>query len=250
MSNPPPPGLEVYNDFLKIIPFARNLKLFKLKLNLSLQKKTRKTGLFSSSKSIFIRVPKNASTSLSQFLYPESPDSIPHYSAEFYRELFPRQFQEWLVFAALRNPLDRLVSAFTYYRSYTNVEAERQLMDEKYGFLKTFEDFIYWMNDLECIENEEIMRWHHFRKQADFICDPDGRIIADLLFPVEDMPMAVEFLKGRFNINRKISFSNTSSKLEYGNLPMKVAEDYYRKDTNIWHKTLEKKLYWATDWSE
>lgn len=123
-------------------------------------------------------------------------------------------------------------------------------MDEKYGFLKTFEDFIYWMNDLECIENEEIMRWHHFRKQADFICDPDGRIIADLLFPVEDMPMAVEFLKGRFNINRKISFSNTSSKLEYGNLPMKVAEDYYRKDTNIWHKTLEKKLYWATDWSE
>ena len=123
-------------------------------------------------------------------------------------------------------------------------------MEGKYGFLKTFDDFIYWLNDVDCIEDEELMCWHHFRKQTDFICSREEDIIVDLLFPIEDMTEAVDFLRSRFHLNGNISHTNQSSKQEYSNLPMKVVEDYYRRDTKVWQKVMEKKLYWATDWSE
>ena len=237
-----PPGLEVNNKYLKRIPYSQNVKILKTKLKFKLHAQDNPITHFSKAEAFFIRIPKNASTSLSQFLFPETKYELPHYSAEFYKTLFPNYYSKWLVFAPLRNPLDRIASAFTYYRSYTKVPAEKKLMEEEYSFLKTFEDFVYWLNDIEHIEEQEIMRWSHFRKQTDFICDTNGDIIVDLLFPIEDMKKGIEFLRKRYKATGEIPHNNKSTTQKHDTLPTKPIERYFSEDFKVWSQAISDKI--------
>jgi len=237
-----PPGLEVNNKYLKRIPYSQNVKILKTKLKFKLHAQDNPIAHFSKAETIFVRIPKNASSSLFQLLFPETKYELPHYSAEFYKTLFPDYYQKWLVFAPLRNPLDRIASAFTYYRSYTKVPAEKKLMEEKYSFLKTFEDFVHWFNDVEHIEEQEMMRWSHFRKQTDYICDANNNVIVDLLFPVEDMERGLELLHKRYHFTEEVPHKNKSAPQKYDKLPVKAIERYFSEDFKIWNQAINDKI--------
>lgn len=238
----PAPGLEVSHPVLRHIPGAQSLKVLNKRLWFALYPERSPMRLFAPNKAIFVRVPKNASSSIVSMLYSD-PDAndLPHFSAEFYQRVFPSQFRDWFVFAPLRNPLKRFASAFTYYREKTTLSKERQLMDEEFAFLKTFPDFVHWLNDQPELFLPRIMQWHHFRPQMDFVTDTGGDIITNLLFPVEDMSVGMARLQKHASITGEVPRLNVSRPLDMSDLPLARIRAYYANDIALWERCIEQK---------
>lgn len=114
-------------------------------------------------------------------------------------------------------------------------------MDEKFPFLKTFPDFVHWLNDQPDLSKPQIMQWHHFRHQSDFVVGAKGEIITNLLFPVEDMSVGMERLKKHANISGEIPRLNVTRPLDLSNLPLARITEYYAKDIALWEQCIEKK---------
>src|SRR5207302_4792563 len=63
---------------------------------------------------LFIHIPKNAGVSISQAIYGRQ---VWHRTASFFRDSDPDYFSGRVSFAVVRNPWDRLVSAYEYHRA-------------------------------------------------------------------------------------------------------------------------------------
>lgn len=244
----PTPGIDVSRPGLARLPFIHDIKIARSRLRFARDPQSSPMRLFAPSRTIFVRVPKNASTSIAALLYPDTPTEwLPHYGADFYRRVFPAAFAEYLVFAPLRDPLERFVSAFTYYREKTTVPEERRLMDEELPFIKTLEDFVLWLNDQDDPGATKIMRWDHFRPQRDYICDGAGRVITDLLFPVDDMGPGMELLGRHVGCDPEVPQLNRSRRQGFADLPLDRIRAHYAVDLELWDKLKAARLLLPTD---
>lgn len=232
----PAPGLDISKGPLAALPFAKELKILRNKLQFARHPESSPMTLFAPSRTIFVRVPKNASTAILSFLYGDQEgEALPHYGADFYRRLFPKEFADYLSFAVIRNPMERFASAFTYYKESSTVPEERRLMDETLSFIDDFDSFLRWLNEQEDLSQVEIMKWHHFRLQRDYICDPKGTPIVDLLFTVENMTPGLEALQSFTKRSGEVPRKNASRKQPLENLPLERIEAYYAEDTALWN---------------
>lgn len=237
------PGLDVNHKLIRNIPFSAPLEKAAVRRRMHRIMKERFMRIYRKRKAIFIRVPKNASTSLCRFLFPELPHSCwpGHLSAEFFQTLDRPLYEASHVFAPIRNPEQRLRSAFNYYRHSSPVEAERKLMTRTIGETGNFETFLEYLSTCDRLEEVEIMRWHHFRPQADFITSKEGLVIADMLFPVEDMAPAVHVISNWFGITEEVPRENPSSGPQHSvELPGNI-QKHYKDDQILWEKVIEEK---------
>ncbi len=224
-------------------PIAETLQVTKNRLHFAFCPNRSPMRLFDQSRLIFVRVPKNASNSIMSFLYPGVPASaLPHYSAEYFRRVFPRQFRQYHSFAPLRDPLDRFASAFTYYRHTSTKPEERQLMDNELPILKTLEDFVLWLNDQPDLSRVRILRWHHFHRQTSYVCDARGRVSVDMLFPVEDMAKALSQIGQLVGRTPEVGRLNVSKPHRIDGLPMDRLRAYYTDDIALWQAVFDAKL--------
>ena len=70
-------------------------------------------------KLVFIHVPKNAGTSLTDFLSQangQEPDAPGHHPWHWYRDHYPNEWASYLKVAVVRNPYDRFFSCYHYAR--------------------------------------------------------------------------------------------------------------------------------------
>ncbi|MEM6938798.1 MAG: sulfotransferase family 2 domain-containing protein [Pseudomonadota bacterium] len=215
---------------------AEPLQVAKNQLTFLMKPQESPMRIFQESQVIFVRVPKNASNSIMATLYPGLPPArLPHYSADFYARVFPRAFRSMRSFALLRHPMDRFASAFTYYRHTSTKPAERRLMDEELPFLKTLLDFVHWLNDQPDLSQTKILRWHHFHPQSAYVTDARGRIIVDLLFPVEKMGVGLQVLGRLFGRVPELERLNESKRHHHGGLPLQRIITYYADDLRLWN---------------
>lgn len=242
------PGLEVFGRIASKVPFSTALKAARLRRAYHRNPDAGAMGNFRRQRTIFVRIPKNASTSLCATLYAPQPDAgwPGHASAEYYRTIDPDLFSSCLVFAPMRNPYDRLVSAFNYYKFKTKIPEERRLMDVELAHIDSFEDFLKYLEGFDHLEDAKIMRWHHFRAQTDFITSLAGEVIVDLLFPVEDMA------KGLAVLTRHIGELSDVPELNKS-IPGAAAPDWppalqdrYRGDLDLWTRVMEDRLLFPT----
>jgi len=64
---------------------------------------------------LFIRIPRTASTSICQVLYGRT---VEHMTAERWQELIKGGWKDRFVFTIVRNPYDRFISAFHYFKEF------------------------------------------------------------------------------------------------------------------------------------
>lgn len=242
----PAPGLEVLRAPPALAPVASRVKALRHRIRFSTGMARSPVHIFASTRTIFIRIPKNASTSIIKHLYPNAAsDDIPHYGADFYRTIFPNIYEKYYKFAVLRNPVTRFLSAFSYYKNASTVPAERHLMDVTLSHIKNIADFVDYLNTFDNISDAPIMAWHHFRKQKDYICDRQGRLIVDMLFTVENMAPGISELRSRVPFNGDVPQSNQSPTQEQTGIDLSRIEAYYAEDRDIWNKTLDAGVYRA-----
>lgn len=243
-SRHPSPGLEVGHNFAKHIPGARALKVKLIQKRWG-QKTPTYLRRCKERKAIFVRTPKNASTSLCKFIFPDltEPDWPPHYSADCYRALVPDLYASATVIAPMREPIARLMSAFNWYRHSSPVAEERHMLQSAIGGDGTFDDFLKYLADAPDLDALKIMQWHHFRRQTDFITARDGRIIVDYLFPVEDMRPGLRKLQKLFGTSGEITRQHVSGgSNEQPDIPDNVLA-YCADDRKLWKRAMEKRLY-------
>ena len=145
---------------------------------------------------IFIHIPKTAGTSIETML---GIDTWHVPLSRYYAWNAERADRAWK-FAVVRNPAERLHSAYNYLHSQIG-ESEHidvRWATEKLAEIETFESFLDRMFNRNF--RAQIMRWTHFRPQADWVCRKPGEGIAlDRVFRFEKLGEGIEELRQRLD---------------------------------------------------
>ncbi|MFO1209250.1 MAG: sulfotransferase family 2 domain-containing protein [Amaricoccus sp.] len=127
----------------------------------------RKLGL------LFVHVPKCGGSSIeAQWGF-----SHAHRSAVYFRAADPAFFARAWKFSIVRNPYDRLVSAFHYLKSGASPKAGRVWAADVLADVPDFAAFTRRLGERDF--RERVMAWLHFQPQWYFLCDKSGKLIVD-----------------------------------------------------------------------
>jgi len=162
----------------------------------------RRYSHWSEKQCIFVHVPKAAGTSINRALYGRT---LGHYRAVDLRQRFPKLFERCFVFAFVRNPWDRVLSAYRFARlGRTDAMGIRNPRQYQIPQFESFERFLFeWLvyQDLSKIDLV-------FRPQLSFIADSDGREIIQFLGRVESLATDIEFVESRLRRSLHIDHEN------------------------------------------
>lgn len=124
----------------------------------------------------FVHVPKNAGTSVAVALYGRKID---HLSAAFLRKANPQLFRQSLKIAILRDPAERLVSAYNFIR--TKGTKLVPIVDKPEFHEVDFLDFDRFLGEwLNRYMDQQIDPVFH--RQSDYVCDAQGLVLLDQLY--------------------------------------------------------------------
>ena len=154
---------------------------------------------------LFVHITKTAGTSVALSLFGELPY---HYTAIDYRVIYgKRDFNEYFKFGFVRNPWDRLYSAYRYlqgggWNSDDAAWAEQNLSD-----IRDFEDFVVnWLTP------EKLNSHVHFWPQSRFIADAKGRLLLDYCARFETIDQDYQKIAQHLNINTALKSTNASAR--------------------------------------
>ncbi|EEP3497393.1 sulfotransferase family protein, partial [Campylobacter coli] len=195
-------------------------------------------------KCIFIHVPKVAGSSIERVIYQTDKWLVGHVKASDYTKFDKDKFDIYFSFGFVRNPYDRVVSAYHYLKNDSPDPC-----DIKWGRLHinnlTFEEFILSLQDEEF--KEEILSKNHFSFQYKYLCDKNMNILVNFIGKFEKLDN--DFKKILNILRRKDSLVhiNKSKHLNYrdyyNSQTYKIIREIYRDDFEIFDYDLEDKKY-------
>jgi len=183
-------------------------------------------------KAIFIHVPKAAGMSISSALF---ETEVGHLRLRDYQLADEEKFQRYFKFAFVRNPWDRIVSAYVYlsrggmpkYRY--DLAFKKKVMDP----CRSFEQFV-----MEWVDEKNIYKHAHFVPQYRFVTDKEGHVALDFLGRFETLEEDFQEICGRLGIRREIKTVNVSGHAHYStyytnNEMIEKVERIYAKDISL-----------------
>ena len=187
---------------------------------------------YDESHSIFVHTPKTAGTSIGQAIYGHWMGHVP---LRRFAVFDPRKFKSYFKFSFVRNPWDRLLSAFAHLKGYGEPLAEREAVWSKryLGETETFEQFVLKLRDAlfrELIVNDVI-----FRPQLDWITLPGSNAIAvDFLGRFESLEDDYAQVARRLGIAVELPKRNFTTRPPHREAYSKemrtITEEVFRKD--------------------
>jgi len=125
---------------------------------------------------LLVHVPRTGGTSISLHLYGRN---LPHFSMRFYQDVFGERLASMPIFAVIRDPVERFISAYHFVRDGgTQLMASDRFSGFKLRHLHSIEDYVdYFTEDPE--RRGAILP---FAEQHKFILDHENRIAVDRLF--------------------------------------------------------------------
>ena len=174
---------------------------------------------FSTSKTIFIHIPKTAGMSLAQAIYGDVVGSA-HRKVSFFRYILEKELDDYFKFCFVRDPYDRLYSAYKFLEKGGVNQHDKRAFDKFLSRYKNFEDFV--INGLSNKVMNEII---HLVPQIDFICDKKGEILVDYIGKFENLQIEIKTLSEKLNKEIILSHLNLNKKKSFD----KVFTDKMRK---------------------
>lgn len=148
------------------------------------------------SRCIFVHVPKAAGTSINKALYGRT---LGHYTAVEIRAKFPRLYDRCFVFSFVRNPWDRVLSAYRFAaKGCTESMGVRNPSQYQIPEFETFERFVYeWLSVRDITQLDYV-----FQPQHSFVADQDGEKIVEFIGKVENINSDIAVIEEK--LDRKI----------------------------------------------
>ena len=183
-------------------------------------------------KAIFIHIPKTAGTSVGEALFPGVRST--HYRWEHYQSYSPERFENYFKFTFVRNPFDRVVSAYFYLQQggKSTMPNDRRFWDLHLSPYKSFEDFVR-----EGLHLSPVRRWGHFHPQAAFVASDDGTVQVDFVGRVENLTEDFQFVANKLMIDARLEHVNASQRKHYSEYycpeTVKIVRDLYAVDFDL-----------------
>ncbi|MGD8175224.1 sulfotransferase family 2 domain-containing protein [Marinimicrobium sp. ARAG 43.8] len=163
---------------------------------------------FTEREAIFVHITKSAGTSVALSLFGELPY---HYTAWHYRVIFGRKaFNRFFKFTFVRNPWDRLYSAYQYLKNGGWDDKDRVWAERHWGDITSFEQFV-----TEWLTPERLSSHLHLRPQSYFLKDARGRVMVDYLGYFEHLPEDFARIAKHVNPEARLAHTNASKRGDY-----------------------------------
>jgi hypothetical protein len=183
---------------------------------------------FDDLKCIFIHIPKCAGVSICKALFDNLAGG--HTTVRDYQIIFsPKEFREYFTFTIVRNPWDRLVSAF-YFLKYGGFDKADKRWSRNH--LQTYENF----NEFVChwVNEKNIWRFHHFRPQLHYIRTNTDKLPLDFVGFYENLHNDFHFISRKLGVNASLIKTNSSQRPDYKEIydeaSKKIVADVYASD--------------------
>ncbi len=190
---------------------------------------------FIKNRCIFVQIPKVAGVSISKSLFGRHTGN--HATVADYQIVFnKKEFYSFFKFAFVRNPWDRLVSAYIYLKG-----GGMNLRDLKWAeeYLSSFEDF----NDfvLNWLNRNNIYKGIHFLPQYKFItCSNRLKPDVDFVGLFENINDDYSYIRNLLQLgDEKLAFENiTPVKMQdyrsyYNNKTIQIVSEVYKEDIEL-----------------
>ncbi|MDI5885746.1 sulfotransferase family 2 domain-containing protein [Cobetia amphilecti] len=177
---------------------------------------------------IFIHIPKAAGRAISINIFGD--DKLGHYYAQDYYYNNEKTFKEYYTFAFVRDPIDRLMSAYFYLIEGGGNSADAAIGRDIRTATTNFDDFV-----LNWLDEKTIYSWIHFIPQADFITI-DGVIAVDFIGKFENIEEDYDQVAKKLGIQKKLSVVNKNSKKKKTIVSARAKDkiyNLYSKDYNV-----------------
>jgi hypothetical protein len=158
---------------------------------------------FDEHKSIFIHITKTAGTSIAKALFGYLPY---HYTAIDYRVIYGRKlFDQYFKFAFVRNPWDRLYSAYRYLKAGGWNDDDKVWAQDNLSQYESFQSFVkQWLT------KDNINKHKHFWPQSRFICDESNNLLIDHLAYFETINDDYDVIKKKLSTGQDIGHNNAN----------------------------------------
>ena len=191
-------------------------------------------SLFIEKKCVFFHIPKTAGISISNSLFGDVKWG--HRSVNFYKSYYGEKiFNSLYKFCFVRNPYDRLFSAYTFLKEGGINNQDLEFSNSYLQEFASFDEFV-----LKGLEKEEIMNWVHFKPQYTFVCDENDNIVMDFIGKMENLKADFNTVCKHLNIESELQELNMSSakKNEFSEEVKAMIKLKYQKDFNLFYPHL------------
>lgn len=185
---------------------------------------------FDENKSIFVHITKSAGTSIARSLFGYLPY---HYTAIDYRVIFgTKNFNNYFKFAFVRNPWDRVYSAYRFLKSGGWNDDDKSWAENNLSNYNDFNEFI-----LSWLSPSNIKKHIHFKPQHEFICDNKGNIMVNYIAYFEKITSDFDYLANHLNLDVTLGKHNTNPGENYRDIYSEEAKNkvaiIYEKDISL-----------------
>jgi hypothetical protein len=192
-----------------------------------------KRWAFDQHRCIFVHIPKCAGISVVKSLFGDF--DCGHTNLRRYQIMFaPAEFKSYFKFTFVRNPFDRLVSAFLFLKQGGVNEKDKRWAEKNLSQYDTFDAFAR-----AGLHRRNIRRALHFRPQAEFICVRPNRPGLDFIGYYENLPADFAFISRQLGIHATLAEANRNASREkdyrqyYTEESRKMVADFYAADLRI-----------------
>lgn len=178
---------------------------------------------------IFVHIPKCAGESVCQSLF--GNHGAGHYPLTTFRKVFsPADYAAYFKFAIVRNPWDRLLSAYRFLQRGGFNSADRRWAEQH---LADYGDFSHFVR--EWVTPDNIRSWVHFRPQSDFLRTPTGAPGIDFIGRFENIEADFAQVCHRLGLQRQLQTRNTGGRGQdyrdfYDSEAREIVADVYHQD--------------------
>ncbi|MFT6599717.1 MAG: hypothetical protein ACJATD_000560 [Alloalcanivorax sp.] len=183
--------------------------------------------IFDKEKFIFIHIPKTAGKSLTKVL---GSGGACHLSWRHYQAILEEKIESYYVFTIVRDPVDRLISSYTYMksggnRSIEDLKIKRDWIDR----FNTFDEFVK-----ESLSKPNVIASRKFRPQTTFLENKEGHIEQQInIFRFESLQRAYQEISKQLKIKKPLPHVNSSNREHGFNISpesAKIINEIYNRD--------------------
>lgn len=152
-----------------LIHFLYVFKFFLLNMSIFSRKKIKFSSVKQSFdpldklKCIYVHIPKTAGVTINKLLYGNM--GVGHFNIfDYFKFYSPKEFKSYYKFCFVRNPYDRLVSAYFFLKKNGINSLDKKFNEDFLTNCNSFEDFVK-----NYLKNDEVKNYIHFVPQYKFV---------------------------------------------------------------------------------
>lgn len=184
-------------------------------------------------KTIFIHIPKNAGISIEESLF---ACKIGHKTIKQFEDFDKNKFEDYWKFTVVRNPYDRLVSAFFFLKAGGRNNIDLKWSKKNLKNINNFENFVIELEKEEF--RKSILSWQHFKPQYLYLLNNKEKIDLDFIARIESIEQDFKTIKKHLGINgATLKHSNKSERKNwteyYNKKTKKIVYQIYKEDFEL-----------------